>query len=211
MRLFVALRLPADVAAHAESALAPVRVEHPGPRWVPPERWHLTLAFHGEVPDDKVAGLADKLARRVLRHGPLELRLRGSGHFSRRALWLGVDGDLDRMRSLARDVTADGSPFRAHLTVARLRGGVDPAPARTALAGLLRAVVGRRHGPPGALPARSLTDVRRRRGLAPGGPVVGPAGRPVVGSLVVDPRTRRRLVLAALALFVLVVLVGALA
>ena len=134
MRLFVALRLPAEVAAHADSALAPVRVAHPGPRWVPPERWHLTLAFHGEVPDGKVAGLADKLERRVLRHGPLELRLRGSGHFSRRALWLGVEGDLDRLRSLARDVTADGSPFRAHLTVARLRGGVDPAPARAALA-----------------------------------------------------------------------------
>jgi 2'-5' RNA ligase len=135
VRVFVALRLPAEVADDADRALAPVRAAHPELRWVPPVRWHLTLAFHGEVADDKVPALADKLGRRVRRHGPLELALRGSGHFARRALWLGVAGDVDPLGALARDVTADGSPFRAHLTVARLRGGVDPAPARAGLAG----------------------------------------------------------------------------
>ncbi|HEU5241008.1 MAG TPA: 2'-5' RNA ligase family protein, partial [Ornithinibacter sp.] len=36
--------------AHADAALAPVRAANPDLRWVPPERWHLTLAFYGEVP-----------------------------------------------------------------------------------------------------------------------------------------------------------------
>ena len=133
MRVFVALALPVVVAAHADRALAPVQALHPRLRWVPPERWHLTLAFHGEVPDDRVPAMAAKLGRRVSRHGPMVLHLHGSGHFSRRALWLGVDGDVGPLRSLARDVTSDNSPFRAHLTVARIRGAVDPVPAQEAL------------------------------------------------------------------------------
>jgi len=135
VRLFAALALPPSVAADADRALAPVRDMHPQLRWVPARRWHLTLAFYGEIADDRVDGVAAMVERGLCGHGPLELRLRGSGRFSRRALWLGVDGDVDGLRSLARDVTFDRSPFRAHLTVARLRGGVDAAPAQDALAG----------------------------------------------------------------------------
>lgn len=143
MRLFVALDLPAEVADHADRALAPVRDRHGELRWVPPQRWHLTLAFYGDVPDERVAAVAARVERGVRgprgRRGqagrrPLELRLGGSGRFARRALWLGVDGDVAGLRSLARGVASDRSPFRAHLTVARLRGGVDAAPAQAELA-----------------------------------------------------------------------------
>lgn len=157
MRLFVALDLPAEVADHADRALAPVRALHPDLRWVPRQRWHLTLAFYGEIADDRVSGVADQAQRRAGHHGPIELRLAGSGHFSRRALWLGVDGEVAGLRSLATDLTFDRSPFRPHLTVARLRGGVDVTGAELTLAGYA--------GP--AWVADTVHLVRSRLGPAP--------------------------------------------
>jgi 2'-5' RNA ligase len=118
VRLFVAVRPPAEVLAHADAALAPVRAAHPDLRWVPAERWHLTLAFYGEVPDGKVDGQVS-----------CALSFAGAGQFSRRALWLGVTGEVDVLRATARAVTFERRPYRPHLTVARLRGGVDAAPA----------------------------------------------------------------------------------
>ena len=127
MRLFVAVRPPAEVLAHADAALVPVREVHRDLRWVPPERWHLTLAFYGEVPDDKVDGTADMVERRLRGQVPCSLSFAGAGQFSRRALWIGLVGEVDVLRATARAVTFERRPYRPHLTVARLRGGVDAA------------------------------------------------------------------------------------
>ena len=125
MRLFVALRPPTEVLAHADAAMAAVREAHPDLRWVPPERWHLTLAFYGEVPDDKVDGTVAMVERRLRGHVRCALSFAGAGQFARRALWLGVTGEVDALRATARAVTFERRPYRPHLTVARLRGGVD--------------------------------------------------------------------------------------
>lgn len=135
MRLFAALRLPPHVVADAESALAQPRVTHPEIRWVPAQRWHLTLAFYGEIADGKVEGLMTKVDTRVRRASPMQLALRGSGQFARRALWLGVAGETAALRTLAMSLTVDRRPYLAHLTVARLRNGVDATPAVAELAG----------------------------------------------------------------------------
>lgn len=128
MRLFVALAPPADVLADVAAALGPARTLQPDLRWILVERWHLTLAFYGEVPDESLTGVIEmvegKLSPRPL-SGPIELSFSGSGQFSRRALWIGVDGDVDRLCALARSVTTDRRPYRPHLTVARLRGGQE--------------------------------------------------------------------------------------
>lgn len=129
MRLFAALELPTGTVEHADGALAPVRERHPQLHWVPPTRWHLTLAFYGEVADRKVDALVAKVDRAVAGRAPMSLRLEGSGQFARRALWLGVTGDRTAMGSLARQLSVEQRPYRPHLTVARLRGAVDARPA----------------------------------------------------------------------------------
>ena len=129
MRLFVAVRAPDPVLAHADAALGPVRAAYPDLRWVPADRWHLTLAFYGEVPDGKVDGTIEMVERRLRGKAACSLAFRGSGYFSRRALWIGVGGEVDRLRVAARAVTFERRPYRPHLTVARIRGHVDPAPA----------------------------------------------------------------------------------
>jgi 2'-5' RNA ligase len=136
VRLFVALTPPATVLADVDAALEPVRGLQPDLRWIPLERWHLTLAFYGEVPDESLAGVIAMVERKLSRRplsGAVELRFSGSGQFCRRALWVGVDGDVDRLRALAKSVITDRRPYRPHLTLARLRGGQDATRAAEAL------------------------------------------------------------------------------
>lgn len=126
MRLFVALRPPPAAVEHLLAAL---------PRWPSrPERWHLTLAFLGEVDDpDPVRA---QLRPAVASAAPFELALRGSGTFGRGAVvWVGVGGDVAPLRSLASVVSAacraagadvDDKPYRPHVSVGR-RSHPDPA------------------------------------------------------------------------------------
>ena len=136
MRLFVALMPPTDVLADVDAALGPARDLQRDLRWIPVERWHLTIAFYGEVPDESLPGVSDMVERKLSRRpepGPMELSFAGAGQFARRALWIGVDGDVDRLRAVARSVSTDRRPYRPHLTVARLRGGQDASLAAEAL------------------------------------------------------------------------------
>lgn len=129
MRLFAAIRPPEPVLDHLEGALAQLRIGHGHRlRWVPPEQWHVTIAFHGEVPDGVVLDAAESLASTVADFAPIELALRGAGSFGGRTLWIGVAGATGRherqLRELMTRCSTDGyaqpsERHRAHLTVAR--------------------------------------------------------------------------------------------
>ncbi len=157
MRLFVAVRPPPSAVADAAAAVDPVRLRAPGLRWVPQERWHLTLAFYGEVPDDEVDRVVGRTARRL--GGALEmgLALTGAGRFGGRAVWLGVSGDVAVLRSLAGALDPGGRRYRPHLTVARVRDDTRTAEVVAALAAYA--------GP--AWTAGAVHLVRSRQGPAP--------------------------------------------
>jgi len=129
-RLFVALWPPAG--ALAELRALP-REEHPGVRWVPPERWHVTLRFLGDADPDR--------ARELLAGAPLPAASAEVGHvlerLGRDVLAVPVRG-LERLAAAVAAATAGiGVPperrrFHGHVTVARIRGGAHglPPPAR---------------------------------------------------------------------------------
>ena len=133
MRLFVAVRPPPSAVDHAAAAVDAVRPLAPGLRWVRPERWHLTLAFYGEVPDDDVDRIVDRTARRLGDGVEMALALTGAGRFGGRAVWLGVAGDVAALRSLAGAVDPGGRRYRPHLTVARVRDDTGTAAVVAAL------------------------------------------------------------------------------
>ncbi|MET9345981.1 RNA 2',3'-cyclic phosphodiesterase [Streptomyces termitum] len=133
MRLFAAVLPPAGALAELGEAADRLRAL-PGAgelRWTSRPGWHLTLAFMGEVAEETVPALCERLDRAARRTAPLGLRLTGGGHFGRRALWAGVDGDLDALRLLAGRCEAaarragvpmeDHRRYRPHLTLARAR------------------------------------------------------------------------------------------
>jgi 2'-5' RNA ligase len=134
VRLFAAVVPPPEALGHLEGAVGPVRAQHPELQWVRAERWHLTLAFYGEVEERDVPRLRRRIERATREVAPLDLRLAGAGHFGGRVLWLGLQGRREELRGLARRVAVDGRPYRPHLTVARVRGAADPRPAVALLA-----------------------------------------------------------------------------
>ncbi|MFC9324825.1 RNA 2',3'-cyclic phosphodiesterase [Kitasatospora sp. NPDC057015] len=130
MRLFVAVLPPVEAVQELVDAVAPVR-GLPGAdrlRWTGVEAWHLTLAFLGEVPVERLPELESALAGALDGHGAHRLRLAGAGRFGDRVLWAGVDGETWALRRLAEAVAAaaaevlgegDAFRFHPHLTLAR--------------------------------------------------------------------------------------------
>lgn len=130
MRLFVAVTPPPAVIEHLAAAVEGVSAIPGAPRWTPAERWHITLAFLGEVDESTV----DKIGPVV--GSPIRLAIAGAGTFpdrgAPRVLWAGLTGDVPRLETLARTarraarqarITLDRKPFRAHLTLGRWRPG----------------------------------------------------------------------------------------
>lgn len=89
IRLFVALALPAELKAQ----LALLAGGIPGAKWVPPENYHLTLRFIGEVESWRAQEVDDALAG--ISAPGFELSLRGLGTFEKGgrigALWVGAE------------------------------------------------------------------------------------------------------------------------
>ena len=144
MRMFAAVHPPQDVLEELEEFLGPR--QGPGQdsaefRWTRPEGWHLTMAFMADVPDRALDDLHERLTRAARRRTPFTLQLAGGGAFPNPArakvLYAGVEGSPDALEELRRLSTgaraaankagapSDGSAFRPHLTLARLRRPVE--------------------------------------------------------------------------------------
>jgi len=132
VRLFVAVAPPAEQRQALDAALG---ARDESLRWVPPEQWHLTLVFCGEVSPTVVPELTERLARGAARTPRFEVNLTEAGSFPRQAararvLWVGLGGELETLTRLAERCSAaarrsgigvEDRPFRPHLTVARAR------------------------------------------------------------------------------------------
>jgi 2'-5' RNA ligase len=143
VRLFAAVEVPDGVRDWLDHALSPLRERAPTAlRWTDPASWHVTLAFYGEVPPTALDPLEQRLRRAVARRPVPLLGLGGLGSFgsprASRVLWVGIDGDVATLRSVAASAQAAGRrvgvgppaadasrPFRPHLTLARARPAAD--------------------------------------------------------------------------------------
>jgi RNA 2',3'-cyclic 3'-phosphodiesterase len=127
VRLFVGIGFPEDIRERLSGLCGGV----PGARWVPPENFHLTLRFIGEVD----GGDAEDIYHALMQVRPprFDLTLSGVGHFGSgtevRSLWVGIERNpellalRDRVDSaLARaGVERDGRRYTPHVTLGRLR------------------------------------------------------------------------------------------
>jgi 2'-5' RNA ligase len=146
MRLFAAVIPPASALAELGVTVDRLR-SLPGAdglRWTGRAGWHFTLAFMGEVDEDLLPELRERLGRAAHRTAPFPLRLYQGGRFGQRALWVGAAGGLEEMRLLAERADAaarragitmeEHRRYQAHLTIAR--SSRDEADLRPFVAGL---------------------------------------------------------------------------
>jgi 2'-5' RNA ligase len=131
LRLFIGAYPSAEAVVHLSAQVAKLALGRPAEpgrslRLTKPDTWHVTLAFLGEVPDDRA-----EAASGALLAAPLNIRIAGGGRFGRgkfTTVWAGMDGDVAGLRELAGDtrtalkrakVPFDDKPFRPHVTLAR--------------------------------------------------------------------------------------------
>lgn len=127
IRLFVGLSVPEEV----RSRLAQLNGGVPGARWEPPENYHVTLRFIGEVEIHQAEDIDAELNR--LRMPPFELNLGAVDHFGpaekARILYVGVERSemLARLQGKVENAVqrAGCAPetrkFVPHVTLARLK------------------------------------------------------------------------------------------
>ncbi len=128
MRLFVALDLPGQL----RTRLSWMAGGLPGARWVPPENYHLTLRFIGELPRFRAEEV--DLALAGLRAPGFALQLAGVGAFEKagrvNALWVGVERSpqLDHLQAKVETalqragLDRERRRFLPHVTLARMDG-----------------------------------------------------------------------------------------
>jgi len=172
-RLFWAVNLPPETKAILVRLQD--RLRHPAldAKWVEQENLHLTLKFLGETEAAAVPALVEAVRERLRGSGEAVLELHGCGTFGRppRVLWVGVRGDLSRLRSIHKRVdeacralgfAPEARGFAPHLTLARLRPGARGLPREVTSAAAEVGFLG-------ALRVTSVELMRSR--LTPRGPV----------------------------------------
>lgn len=141
MRLFIAVPLPPELTDRA-AALLPSAL--PAVRPVRPELMHVTLAFLGWTPDDRLDRVIDATRAAASGHAPFDLALATAGRFPAsgkpKVVWLGIGEGRGPLGALAASVTAelhraeltfDDRPFAPHLTLARVRPDASGPEGRT--------------------------------------------------------------------------------
>ena len=126
MRLFVALDFPPETRTRLLALAKGLQ----GARWLPPENYHLTLRFLGEMPGHRAEELDGALA--ALRGRRFTLHIAGVGVFEKagrpQALWAGVERNPQLEHLQAKIETAvqrvgfepERRRFTPHVTLARL-------------------------------------------------------------------------------------------
>lgn len=127
IRLFVGLSMPEDI----RQRLSLLNGGVPGARWEPPENYHVTLRFIGEVELGRAEDIDAELHR--LRMPSFTLSLSAVDHFGphdkARVLYVGVERNemLQRLQAKVENAVqragmpAETRKFTPHVTLARLK------------------------------------------------------------------------------------------
>jgi 2'-5' RNA ligase len=137
VRLFFAVELPGE----ARAVLARLGDTNRDYRWSDPSLLHVTLAFLGEQPQDRLGSLEQVGAAAAGDSRGGILRLGNAGQFggkrAPRVLWVDLAGDTEALMVLQRRLDAglrqngfptEDRPFRAHITLARRRESAQGGP-----------------------------------------------------------------------------------
>ena len=131
MRLFVALKIPAEVREKIAALVQELREVEPQAKWIRAENLHVTLKFIGEPGSSTAAEIGAALSK-VRTSREISGQFQGLGFFPNyyipNVLWTGITG-APELVSLAAQIDKNLSeigipyearPFSPHLTLARL-------------------------------------------------------------------------------------------
>lgn len=146
IRSFFAIEPPPPVRGEIARVSGLFRNTGADVKWVRPESVHLTLKFLGDAAEADIDPLAQAVGEAVSSHKPLELEVKDLGVFpglkKPRVVWIGLGGNIDGLKALQQSVEraaaefgfeAEKRPFKAHLTLGRVRSNQGQNKLMTAL------------------------------------------------------------------------------
>ena len=139
LRAFVAFKLPEHIVGRAATLQSALKARGMKMRWVKPQNLHLTLKFLGDIPETEAPKVGAVIHQVACDEPPLEMTLQGMGVFPGikrpRVLWVGFGGQVRELKRLHRKLEDQLEPlsydrdkrgFKAHLTLARIKGPIAP-------------------------------------------------------------------------------------
>ena len=146
IRTFIAVDLPESVTRALQTAQQRLKSHRFDIRWVKPGNIHLTLKFLGDISPAEVGAIREALRSAAADMAPFPLAARGAGVFPGikrpRVVWVGLTGEVPALFALQQSVEkalaaigfpAEKRPFKAHLTLGRVKGRVRPTDLLAAL------------------------------------------------------------------------------
>jgi len=134
IRSFLAFDLPPgirEVLAHVYGEVSRTSLDV---RWVRTEGIHLTVVFMGDIQESDVSSMGEQIGEVCYGYGPFSVSLKSMGCFPNsrnpRVIWVGIEGDLERMSRFRDEIQRKLVPFgireekrdfRPHLTLGRFK------------------------------------------------------------------------------------------
>lgn len=144
IRAFIAIELPLEVKK--ELALLQEKLKAEGARnakWVAPEGIHLTLKFLGNIPENLLTKIVKAMTKAASETPSFTLKTSCIGVFPNprpvQIVWTAVEGDTEILKGLQKRLEQElkelgfpleKRPFKAHLTLARMRNTATDAERR---------------------------------------------------------------------------------
>ncbi|MDD9302162.1 MAG: RNA 2',3'-cyclic phosphodiesterase [Desulfobacter sp.] len=136
---FIAVSLPKGFKQELVTIQSHLKSKKFIANWAPPENFHLTLKFLGDVSQKKIPFIKRAMNTAVKEQLPFELALGRLGAFPRLArpkvLWAGIEDDSKVLEPLYHSLTAEldkqgvttgREKFVPHVTLARIKAPVHP-------------------------------------------------------------------------------------
>jgi len=141
LRLFIAIPVPLDVRKRIEEFQQQLQCRSPVDkiRWTPPEQFHITLNFLGEVLEERVETIKAAAAKVCSGFAAIQISANGVGYFrdfkNPRVVWVGANDKSSQMSVLHMLLTKalrssiqskKEDPFSGHITLGRFFGASNP-------------------------------------------------------------------------------------
>ena len=138
IRTFVCIELPPDIKAGIAGLQESLKKVGRGVRWSRPEGIHLTLKFLGDVEEDKIENIGERVAVACEGIAPFHIELAQAGAFPNfrrpRVFWLGIHEESGFLGRLQKEIDKqlretgfqkEARAFSPHLTIGRVKSGDD--------------------------------------------------------------------------------------
>ena len=139
IRAFLAIDPPEDILQAMSRLQEKLKREISGRiSWTKPQGQHLTLKFFGDISTEDVKNICSAVQKRIVSESNLNLKVETLGVFPDprrpRVIWCGVSCEAEKLTTLQKKLDSDFAnigfpseerPFRAHLTLARIKDSRD--------------------------------------------------------------------------------------